>query len=98
MTAILWQIAPFFVLHHLNFLFFLPFGVQWDSTMVAAEGKYPRHSALARKEQLFKEAIQLLDLGKCWEVGIRLCKELATHYEMEAFDYHKLGAILVRGL
>lgn len=66
--------------------------------MVAAEGKYPHHSALARKEQLFKEAIQLLDLGKSWEVGIRLCKELATHYEMEAFDYHKLGAILVSGL
>ena len=30
-----------------------------------------------------------------WECGIRLCKELASLYEEEQFDYHKLAAILV---
>ena len=64
--------------------------------MLEAVGKFPRHSARARKELLFKEAIQLLDLGKGWELGIPLCKALARLYEEDLFDYHKLGAILVR--
>ena len=63
---------------------------------VDAEGKYPKQSHKARKEQLFKEAIQLFDLGQSWELGIRLCKELAAVYEETLFDYHKLGAMLVR--
>jgi hypothetical protein len=68
--------------------------LKWVDPVVEAEGKYPKHSQKARKEQLFKEAIQLFDLGKSWELGIRLCKELATVYEETLFDYHKLGAML----
>ena len=41
------------------------------------------------------DAIALFDQGKCWERGVALCKELATVYETQVFDYQKLSSILV---
>ena len=60
------------------------------------EGRFVPQTSLERKETLYKEAIRLFDQGKTWECGIRLCKELATLYETQLFDYEKLSHILVR--
>ncbi|GCC40247.1 hypothetical protein chiPu_0024122, partial [Chiloscyllium punctatum] len=48
------------------------------------------------KERLYQEIICYYDKGKMWENAIQLCKELATMYEEEVFDYEELSRLLVR--
>jgi dedicator of cytokinesis protein 1 len=43
------------------------------------------------KEQLYKRIIEYFDKGKLWEEGLRLCKELATQYENETFNFAELS-------
>lgn len=59
------------------------------------EWQYPAQPQRDRKERLYLDAIRLFDQGKSWECGIPLCKELATIYETELFDYQKLASTLV---
>ena len=63
---------------------------------MVAIGKYPEQTAHQRKEQLYRDAIDLFDRGSNWEGGIPLCKQLARLYETDLFDYEKLSAMLVR--
>ncbi len=42
------------------------------------------------------DAVRLFNEGKSWECGVPLCKELATLYETQLYDYTKLASILVR--
>ncbi len=73
-------------------------GLEWNSDeKVAAVDKFPSQTAQERKEQLYQRALDLFDRGKAWECGIPLCKELASMYEMDYFDYTKLAANLVSG-
>ena len=72
---------------------------QWTSDpeeRVTAVGKYPDQTSLQRKEQLYMDAVRLFNEGKSWECGVPLCKELATLYETQLYDYTKLASILVR--
>jgi len=70
--------------------------LEWDSDdKVAAADKFPLQTAQERKEGLYQRALELFDRGKAWECGIPLCKELASMYEMEFFNYTKLAATLV---
>ena len=41
------------------------------------------------------DAVRLFNEGKSWECGIPLCKELATLYETDLYNYTKLAKILV---
>ena len=58
-------------------------------------GRYPEQTSLQRKEQLYMDAVRLFNEGKSWECGIPLCKELATLYETDLYNYTKLAKILV---
>eukprot|EP00795_Rhopilema_esculentum_P012407 gene12407-3070_t len=58
--------------------------------------KYRGYTERQLKEKLYKEIINYFDKGKTWEYGIRLCKELATQYETETYDYVQLSEILER--
>lgn len=42
-------------------------------------------------EQLYKRIIEYFDKGKLWEEGLRVCKELATQYENETFNFAELS-------
>lgn len=46
------------------------------------------------KEELCLRMLLYFDRGKCWEEGLPLCKELATVYEGQLFDYEKLSSVL----
>jgi hypothetical protein len=46
------------------------------------------------QEKLYTQAINFLSNGKDWERAISLCRELASRYENEVYDYVKLGAML----
>ncbi|XP_072404842.1 dedicator of cytokinesis protein 5-like [Chiloscyllium punctatum] len=48
------------------------------------------------KERLYQEIICYYDKGKMWENAIQLCKELATMYEEEVFDYEELSRLLTQ--
>ena len=41
------------------------------------------------------DSVRLFNEGKSWECGIPLCKELATLYETDLYNYTKLASILV---
>jgi len=56
--------------------------------------KYRGTTQRQLKEILVKEIIDYFDKGKTWEYGIRLCKELASQYETETYDYVQLSKIL----
>jgi hypothetical protein len=45
-------------------------------------------------EQIHLTCIRLLDLGKCWERAVELCKVLESKYEHDLLDFKKLGEIL----
>ncbi|KAG8178683.1 hypothetical protein JTE90_011611 [Oedothorax gibbosus] len=48
------------------------------------------------KECLYYDILDYFDKGKLWETGLALCKELATQYENEVFDYIQLSTLLKR--
>ncbi|PNF32874.1 hypothetical protein B7P43_G01874 [Cryptotermes secundus] len=57
--------------------------------------KYPTcqtHREL--KEALYYDIIDYFDKGKMWECAIAVCKELASQYEEEVFDYKQLSLLL----
>ena len=45
------------------------------------------------KQRLYIDIIDLFDMGKLWEEGLRLCKELARQYEEELYDYTQLSEL-----
>lgn len=45
------------------------------------------------KEKLYLEIIDLFDKGKLYEEGLRMCKELASEYENETFDFNQLSEL-----
>ncbi|ESO09209.1 hypothetical protein HELRODRAFT_109536 [Helobdella robusta] len=46
------------------------------------------------KERLYCQITTYFDEGKMWEKAIELCKELASQYEIETFDYPQLANML----
>ncbi|XP_035674913.1 dedicator of cytokinesis protein 1-like isoform X4 [Branchiostoma floridae] len=70
--------------------------LKWtDEPLITTHDKYPEaqtHRQL--KEMLYYDIIEYFDKGKMWEEGIRLCKELASQYENETFDFLNLSLIL----
>ena len=48
----------------------------------------------AEKEELYRKIIKYFDIGKCWEKGVPLLKELAEFYETKMFDYVQLSKTL----
>ncbi|XP_024936302.1 dedicator of cytokinesis protein 1 isoform X7 [Cephus cinctus] len=48
------------------------------------------------KEALYNDMIEYFDKGKMWECALSVCKELATQYEEETFDYSQLSILLRR--
>ncbi|KAL5021107.1 hypothetical protein ScPMuIL_000262, partial [Solemya velum] len=74
--------------------------LQWSDDVLPVmlkSNKYPdAQTNRELKEQLYYDIISYFDKGKMWEVGIKLCKELAKLYEDELFDYERLSTILKR--
>ncbi|XP_048474451.1 dedicator of cytokinesis protein 5-like [Rhincodon typus] len=71
---------------------------QWSDQSCAAHLVHRDHrQALTNrelKERLYQEIIRYYDKGKMWENAIKLCKELASMYEMEVFEYEELSHLL----
>ncbi|CAB3995598.1 dedicator of cytokinesis 1-like, partial [Paramuricea clavata] len=68
--------------------------LEFEDYQLKEEGDFPAQTERARKEMLYKKAIELLDKGKLWESAIRICKTLIHEYEMEVFDFIKLSEML----
>lgn len=67
-----------------------------DEAIFSGHGKYRAQTQRQLKEMLYKDCIEYFDKGKCWEYAIKLCKDLATQYEYELFDFIQLSQILVK--
>lgn len=67
--------------------------LDWKTTSLPPDQYYPAQLEWQRKEKLYLMIINYFDMGKCWENGIPLIKDLASVYEMK-FDYKKLSSIL----
>ncbi|KZO90762.1 hypothetical protein CALVIDRAFT_506467 [Calocera viscosa TUFC12733] len=70
----------------------------WDlSTIVdpMPELNLPRQSQFDRKETLSLLVLDYLGKGKAWEIGVEICKELATQHGEVTFNYQKLSEILM---
>ncbi|XP_012257396.2 dedicator of cytokinesis protein 1 isoform X1 [Athalia rosae] len=48
------------------------------------------------KEALYSDIVDYFDKGKMWECALAACKELATQFEEETFDYSRLSLLLNR--
>ncbi|KAF4516778.1 hypothetical protein B566_EDAN004617 [Ephemera danica] len=68
--------------------------LSWSSAPLPATPHFPAQPEWQRKELVYRQIIHYFDRGKCWEMGIPLCKELASLYEMRLFDYAKLSHTL----
>ncbi|XP_059499832.1 dedicator of cytokinesis protein 5-like isoform X3 [Stegostoma tigrinum] len=72
--------------------------LQWSDQPCSAHLAHrDHHQALTSrelKERLYQEIICYYDKGKMWENAIKLCKQLASMYEMEVFEYEELSRLL----
>eukprot|EP00742_Colponemidia_sp_Colp-10_P004488 GILJ01004791.1.p1 GENE.GILJ01004791.1~~GILJ01004791.1.p1 ORF type:complete len:1775 (+),score=309.30 GILJ01004791.1:791-5326(+) len=67
----------------------------WNTQQVLeAYRELPQEPAAARKERLYREAIERFGKGKCWEKAILLCELLRNRYETELYDYPRLSLML----
>lgn len=48
------------------------------------------------KEALYFDIVDYFDKGKMWECALGACKELATQFEEETFDYLQMSVLLKR--
>ncbi|KAK2163113.1 hypothetical protein LSH36_85g03072 [Paralvinella palmiformis] len=67
--------------------------LDWTDQLLPEEENFPMEYSWSRKEKLYDEIIRLFDLGKTWEYGIPLCKELAEFYERR-IQYDRLSKVL----
>ncbi|EJU03981.1 hypothetical protein DACRYDRAFT_105054 [Dacryopinax primogenitus] len=70
----------------------------WDMTSIVdpmEELNLPRQSHFERKEMLSLLVLDYLGKGKAWEIGVEICKELATQHGEVTFNYQKLSEILM---
>ncbi|KZT56696.1 hypothetical protein CALCODRAFT_483819 [Calocera cornea HHB12733] len=70
----------------------------WDLATIVdpmPELNLPRQTQFDRKETLSLLVLDYLGKGKAWEIGVEICKELATQHGEVTFNYHKLSEILM---
>ena len=67
---------------------------EWDSSQMfepLTDPAFPAQSAFERREQLYFRQIRHYEEGSSWENALSTYRELATQYEHNIFDFHKLA-------
>ncbi|KAL9083637.1 MAG: hypothetical protein Q9165_008452 [Trypethelium subeluteriae] len=67
---------------------------EWDPSHMLDDLQdpwFPAQSAFDRKEQLYFQQIRQYEEGSSWENALGTYGELATQYEHNVFDFHKLA-------
>ncbi|XP_068171002.1 dedicator of cytokinesis protein 3 isoform X4 [Antennarius striatus] len=64
----------------------------WEQRPLKDLLHYPAQSEWHRKEGLSRKVIHYFNKGKCWELGVPLCRDLAFQYESQ-YDYQSLSWI-----
>ncbi|KAL9063798.1 MAG: hypothetical protein Q9157_008080, partial [Trypethelium eluteriae] len=67
---------------------------EWDPSHMLDDIQdpwFPAQSAFDRKEQLYFQQIRQYEEGSSWENALGTYGELATQYEHNVFDFHKLA-------
>jgi dedicator of cytokinesis protein 3 len=56
--------------------------------------RYPFATPAERREELYKEAIELFVKSHDWEAAVALCEELRQRYQRQIFNYNLLSKLL----
>ena len=75
-------------------LLLLTEGLPWSDDTVESVENFSAETATARKERVYKHAIDYYKKGKFWEKAIGLLKELEKHYR-DDFQFERLAEVLV---
>lgn len=69
--------------------------LKWSDDLLNPTSKSEKYPYLEKhrelKEKLYLDIIDYFDKGKLWEEGLNMCKELASEYENETFDFNQLS-------
>ncbi|XP_008197863.2 dedicator of cytokinesis protein 1 isoform X2 [Tribolium castaneum] len=65
-----------------------------DLPQLLKTNRHPKaHTHRQLKEALYYNIIENYDRGKLWECAIKKCQELASQFESETYDYHRLSQL-----